>query len=276
MRRVRESFLCESLCVRFRRKRRSEAEPLEVERAIQAVVADDNAETRSALFTALVNATLVAATPTAPTEERSWVAGEGEEVGLVTLDSDEGPVIPIFTSVERLLEWEPGGSGYVALPGPALFEMAAGTGTVALEVNPGSATRGTIVRSEFEALARGRIPVGNTEVLAAGTEVRIGRAAQPPPDDVVAAVRRVVAAEERATEAWLYLMQQGADEPEHVVGIVLADGLPEDAERAAIRNIADHAGTESPGARELLFVGVDEEFRKDLADGAGDLVFARS
>jgi SseB protein N-terminal domain/SseB protein C-terminal domain len=242
---------------------------------MEALAADDNAETRSALFKALLDTTLVAATPNAPTEERSWVAGEGEQIGLVTLDTDEGSAIPVFTSVDRLLEWQPEGAGYVALPSRALFEMLAGSGT-ALEVNPGSATRGTIVPSELEALARGRVPVGDTEVLAAGTEVRLGRAAQPPPDDVVGAVRRAVAAEQRAAAAWLYLMQQGTNDPEHVVGIALADGLTEDAEQAAIRNIAEYAGSESPGARELLFIGVDKEFHSDLAEGAGDLVFART
>jgi hypothetical protein len=154
--------------------------------------------------------------------------------------------------------------------------MAAGSGAVVLDVNPGSATRGTIVRSELEALARGRLPVGETEVVAAGTEVRIGRAAQPPPDDVVAAVPRAVAAEEHAAAAWLFLMQRGANAPEHVVGIALGEGVTEDAEQAAIRNIAEHAGAESPGARDLLFIRVDEDFQRDLADGSGDPFFDRS
>jgi hypothetical protein len=218
----------------------------------------------------------VAATRSAPAEERSWTAEEGEEIGLVMLDSGEGPVLPVFTSVDRLLEWQPGGSGYVAIPSRALFEMALATGAVRLEINPGSATRGSIVGNELEALARGRVPLGETEVLAAETEMRIGRAAQPPPDDVVAAVRRAVAAEEHAVAAWLFLMQQGETAPEHVVGIALAEGVTEDAERAAIRSIVEHAGAESPGARELLFIRVDDDFHNDLADGAGDLVFARS
>lgn len=141
--------------MRFRRKNRSETEPREVERAIEAVGAADNAETRSALFHALLNTTLVAMTPDAPTEERSWIAGEGEQIGLVTLDS-EGPVIPIFTSVERLLEWEPGGSGYVALPGRVLFEMVAGAGTVALEVRSGSLAIRPRVLSHPRASARAR------------------------------------------------------------------------------------------------------------------------
>jgi hypothetical protein len=138
----------------FRRKKKStEAEPCEIERAIEAVATNDNAETRSALFQALLNTTLVAATRSAPAEERSWTAEEGEEIGLVMLDSDEGPVLPIFTSVDRLLEWQPGGSGYVAIPSRALFEMASASGAVRLEINPGSATRGSIVGNELEALA---------------------------------------------------------------------------------------------------------------------------
>jgi hypothetical protein len=103
--------------VRFRRKNRGEAEPREVERAMEAVATDDNAETRSALFRALLNTTLVAATADAPTEERPWIAGEGEQIGLVMLESDEGPVIPIFTSVERLPRVGTGGLGLCGPPG---------------------------------------------------------------------------------------------------------------------------------------------------------------
>lgn len=261
--------------MRFRRKSRSEVEALEIERAMERVAAADNAETRAALFKALLNTTLVAATPTAPSEERSWTASEGEHIDLVTLESDEGPVMPIFTRLEKLLEWEPTGSGYVALPSRALFEMAAASGTGRLEINPGSATRGTIVRRELDALARGRMPLGETEVVATGTEVRIGRPAQPPPAEVVAAVRRAVASEERAVAAWLFLQQEGANAPELVIGIELAEGVAGDAERAAIRAIVEGAGARSPGAQELVFMRVEEDWRNDLANGAGELVFAR-
>ena len=63
--------LCESPCMRLRRKSRSGVEPLEIERAMEGVSGADDAETRSALFKALLNTTLVAATPTTPSEERS-------------------------------------------------------------------------------------------------------------------------------------------------------------------------------------------------------------
>lgn len=260
----------------FRRKKTSsEAQPREIERAMEAVATNDNAETRSALFQALLNTTLVAATPNAPAEERSWTADEGDEFALVMLDSDEGPVLPVFTNADRLLEWQPQGSGYVAVPSRALFEMAAASGAERLDINPGSATRGSIVRNELEALARGRVPLGESEIVAEETEVRIGRAAEPPSEDVVAAVRGAVASEEHAIAAWLFLMQHGPNPPEHVVGIALAEGVMGEAEQAAIRRIVEDAGAESSGARELLFIRVDEDFQRDLADGAGDLIFAR-
>ena len=267
--------VCESTEVRFRRRNRSGADPREVEDAMDAVAAADNAETRAALFRAMLNTTLVAATPDAPTEERAWIAREGDQIDLVMLDTEDGPVLPVFTSVDRLLEWQPEGSGYVALPSRAFFEMVAASGAVRLDVNPGSTTRGTIERDELAALARGRMPLGETEVVAAETEVRIGRPAEPPPDDVVAAVRRAVASEDRAVGAWIFLMQQGGSAPEHVVGVVLSAGMTADAERAAIRKIVEDAGGETPGARELVFMRVDENFQRDLANGAGDLIFAR-
>lgn len=260
--------------MRFRRKSPSDAEPREIERAMERVAADDNHETRSALFRALLNTTLVAATPTGPAEERSWTAGEGEQIELVMLGSDDGPVWPVFTSVERLLEWKPEGSGYVALPSRALFEMAEASGAVGLAVNPASATCGEIVRHELETLARGRIPLDEGEAVAEEIEVRIGRPAQPPADEVMAAVRQAVASEKRADAAWLYLMQEGANAPELVVGIALDEGAPADAERT-LRAIVEDAGARSPGVEELLFTRVDEDLRDILADGGGDLIFAR-
>jgi len=273
--RRRHDMLCESPCVRLRRKSHSEAEPLQVERAMERVAADDNAETRSALFKALQNTTLVAATPRALTEECSWTAGEGDRIDLVMLASDEGPVLPIFTGVDRLLEYQPDGGGYIALPSGALFEMASASGAVRIHINPGSATQGTIIRRELEALARGRMPLGETEVVAQGTEVRIGRPAQTPPDEVVAAVGQAVASEERAVAAWLFLQQEGANAPELVIGIVLAEGVTGDAEGAAMRAIVEGAGDQSPGAQELLFMRIDQDLQNDLASGAGELIFAR-
>ena len=268
-------MLCESCCVRFRRKSRSDAAPLEVERAMERVAAADNAETRSTLFKVLLNTTLVAATPRAPTEERAWTAKEGDQIDLVMLASDEGPVLPIFTGVDRLLEYQPEGGGYIALPSRALFEMASASGAARLHINPGSATQGTIIRRELEALARGRMPLGETEVVAQGTEVLIGRPAETAPDEVLTAVRQAVASEQRAVAAWLFLQQEGANAPELVIGIVLAEGVAGDAERAAMRAIVEGAGNQSSGAQELLFMRVDDDLKADLASGSGELIFAR-
>ncbi len=254
----------------FRRKSRGEAGSSEVERAMERVAAEDNADTRSALYNALLNTTLVAETASAPAEEGSRTPDEGETITFVMVASDEGDVLPVFTSVDRLLEFRPQGTGYVALPSRALFEMAVASGTASLVVNPASATGGEIFRHELKALAQGRLPLGETEVVPEGTDLRIGQPAQPPPDDVVVAVRRAVAAEERAVEAWLFLIQEGANASELAIGIVLAEGLEDDAGNEAMRAIADGAG-----ADDLVFMRVDGGLRSTLANGAGDLIFER-
>jgi hypothetical protein len=261
--------------VRFLRRGRSEDDAAEVERAMERVAADDTADTRSVLYRALLDATLVVATPHAPAVEGARIAQEGDTIELVMHHGEDGPVLPVFTSVERLLEWQPQGGGYAALQGRALFELALATEAAWLAVNPGSATSGAISRYELESLARGRMPIGGAEVMAEGAEVRIGQAAHPPPADAVAALRRAVEAEQHAVAAWLFLMQEGSSEPEHVLGIALADGVTEADGEAALRGIAEEAGAQSPGARDILVMAIGDKWRGDLEDGAGELLFTR-
>ena len=45
-----------------------------------------------------------------------------------------------------------------------------------------------LLRDEIEALARGRIPLGETEVIPQDAELKIGQPAVRPPDDVIVAV----------------------------------------------------------------------------------------
>ncbi len=261
--------------MRFRRKSRGDAGLSDLERAMERVAIEDDADTRAALYNALLRTTLVIATPTPPAEEGWRTTEEGDELVLTMLESDDGPALPVFTSVERLREYHSEGGGYVALPSRALFEMAVTAGAAILVVNPASATGGVIYRAELEALARGRSPLGGreTEAVPAGTLLRIGLPAEPPPDEVVEAVRRAVAAEERAVAAWLFLMKKGEDAPALAIGVAVAEGVGDDAGDAAVRAILD--GFESSWAGELIFLRVDEELRDDLASGLGDLIFER-
>jgi hypothetical protein len=79
-----------------------------------------------------------------------WRKAEDEWFDLITLPGEDGP--------ERLGEWRPAGSPYVGFRGRTLFEIAVSNGMARIVVNLGSATGGSILRGEIEALARGRLP----------------------------------------------------------------------------------------------------------------------
>ena len=242
--------------------------------AMRAVSVSDTEENRALLFRRLRDSTLVVAPPEAPPTTGMRRAGEGDHLRLVTLEDEEGSMLPVFTSVDTLLEWRASGGGYAALPARSLFEMAASTSTSKLLINPGSATGGIVTRQDLDALARGRLPLGSTEVIAEETQVRIGRPAHPPSAEVLQAVRQALAAEQRCVAGWLFLMQRGATDPELMVGVELAPGVVGESERAAMRAIAEGAGQRSNGARSLAFIPASRGLKGSLAAN-GDEIFRR-
>lgn len=246
--------------------------------AMRQVALDDQPETRSMLFQLLLDSTLIAVTPDTPPEPSRHVAKEGETISLVTGQGPDGTILPVFTSPDTVLEWRPEGAGYVALPARALFEMAVGAGTATIHLDPGSATHGIVTRTEIESLARGRLPLGKTEVIAEATTVQIGRPATPPPPDVLDALRAAFGADGRVERAWLYLMAQGDQPAEVVVAVRFVAGIDTDPARAqeAMRAVIDDAGARSEGVRPFLFVHPEHDLEASLAAGGGVEVYRRS
>jgi hypothetical protein len=84
----------------------------------------------------------------------------------------------------------------------AIFEMAAAVGTTKIALDLGSPTTNRyLTRYEIEHLARGRLPLGSSDVVAEVSEVRIGRPAVPPPVDASEAVRSQLKAETAAQQS---------------------------------------------------------------------------
>jgi hypothetical protein len=255
----------------------STGQPLEntaIVEAMHNVALHDGEDTRALLYQLLLESTLVVATPDAPETASVHTAGAGENITLSTMQEGDDIVLPVFTSVRTLLEWRPEGGGYAAMPAQAIFEMVAGgQGTIALD--PASPTHGTVTRNEIAALARRRLPLGGAEVITEPTAVMIGHPAQPPPESTLAAVTDAVAAEPTATDAWLYLMQQGTGPGQMMIAVQLRPEVQGDDERAAMRRIIDAAGSRDEGVRELAFLRPHPDLAASLADGAGRTLFHR-
>jgi SseB protein N-terminal domain len=241
---------------------------------MRRVAERDTPENRRALFELLLAATLLAATPGASAADT--------ERGLATITGEDGPSLPVFTRIEALLAWRPAGYDPVALTGRTLFETAARYKTAKIEVNPASAPRGWISRTEIEALAEGRVPLGPSEPLAASKqptsadEIAVTRPADPPPAAVVEAARRALDAQPDASAGWLFATAQGDEPSQLMVGVELARGLDRARVEATMQAIVEETWARSADAGLLRFMLVAQpELRDSLARGAGELIFKR-
>ncbi len=239
-----------------------------IERAMRRVAEQDTPEHRRALFELLLDTTLLAATadPSPP----------GAKPGLATVAGENGPVLPAFTRTDALLAWRPSGYRPVEVVGRALFEMAARYKTARIDVNPSSVPRGWISRSEIEALAHGRLPLGLTQELAPAGDVQIGPPAVRPPDALIESARRALDGQPDAVAGWLFAMVQDDGAPQLMVGVQLAHGLDQTAEEATMQAIVEETWARSTDADRLRFMIVARQaLHKTLVGGAGELIFKR-
>jgi len=249
-------------------------------RAMAEVAAEDSGRTRVRLYEVLMNSSLVVPTPER-SEKRSpgfYTADGVTPLEVVTLESPEGSVLPVFSSVSAMGKWRPSGGTYVAIPGHAVFEMAASADTQRVVLDPGSETSGWVSKSEIEALGRGLLPSGVAgEPIPAGSIMRIGRPASKtrPADDVIEAVRQALAGEPRVVAGWLFLRQVDERPAEMLVGVQLSEGVTPDDVDEAMQSIVHRAAALTPEAGTLSYILVDDDLRETLADGGGDLLFTR-
>jgi len=235
---------------------------------MRRVAEDDTPEHRRALFELLLGATLLAA--------KANPSPSGAEEGLATLAGEKGPVLPVFTRTDALLAWRPSGYTHVAVTGQALFEMAARYKTARIEVNPGSVPRGWISRTEIEALAQGRLPLGPTEELAPAGDIKVGPPAVRPPEALIEAARRALETQPHAVAGWLFATVRGAGPPQLTVGVQLARGLDQAATDETMQAIVEETWARSADADRLRFMLVARQALYDtLRRGAGELIFKR-
>ena len=204
------------------------------------VAVHDSPDRRAMLFQLLIESVLVVATPTPEPGVRT--AGPEESVTLRTGTDNVGSFLPVFTDLESLSRFFPEGSGYLSLAGTTLFAMAEQSGLDRIALDPGSPTSGFITRPEFEALARGRLPIDPARQFAQpGTQLRLGLPRQPPPAAAIEAVRRAIDPHSVVVRAFVHLMQQGDAAPEMTVSICFRPGSDPAAQADATRSIAAEA-----------------------------------
>lgn len=268
----------------WRRKNRTAADPTAtglspldntaLVEAMEAVAADDSEQSRAILFGLLLDARLIVATRDAPPAPVRRVTESEEPLSVRMHQDEDGDLMPLFTSVATLQEWLPQGSGYAVIAAPVLFQMATANTTARIVIDPGSSTQGILTRFEIATLASGRLPLGGSERVAAGTEVDIGPPTTRPPDDVVHALRDELAATPAAQAAWLFLQHRTGYTPEMTIGVELQDGLDGDAEGAVMQSIVQGAFGRAAGVQSLTFMSVTQAQRPEIA-AVGEEIFRR-
>jgi hypothetical protein len=134
-----------------------------IEKAAQLHIEHRSSESLQVLYKAILSGEFLV--PLFADLAKDSARGTDVPVRCVRLPNGEG-CLPVFTSVERLLEWKRNGSKYTEMPSRMLFEMVSAMPEVdCVFVNYSEqkgAPKGKLTRREFELLARGITPEGAT------------------------------------------------------------------------------------------------------------------
>lgn len=172
----------------------------ELERAINDVAKSDNAETRGALYRAILASRLIVAGSVSGDSRETdggSVARDNTRIALRTIEHPAGNVIlPAFTTVNALIDFAGSKVQWVALGAQVLFQSISRGNIGEVRVNPfgegQQITRpgGVITRREFTALAQGLLPHGvisqNVAKLSvAAKQVLLGKPTREMPAEVL-------------------------------------------------------------------------------------------
>lgn len=205
---------------------------------IAAVVANDNAQTRTSLYTTILSSELylVSMTPEGaqPLPAGEVTLQEGQQLSLATIRDGEGRVfLPAFTDIERLTLSLPEGdkARYLRVAASAvcrMFLQGEGEGIV---INPGQAPTGIITRHEAQVLAAGSIPQidENGQMVAPASQqqmrVMIAKPDVPPSESMIAAILAEAPKHERIRE--IHVFKAGVeDQPARLmIGLAMDEGM---------------------------------------------------
>lgn len=136
--------------------------------AVEALLETDTTSTRTRLYQALLDATLLVPlsglTPGDLQGRWRWLAGEPLIELAVTQQPDGRITVPVFTTTEAAGRWiEPGQPpadlvALVLLTGRQAFALALRTGVTRVVIDPAGPVAGELTMAELAALGAGRLP----------------------------------------------------------------------------------------------------------------------
>ncbi len=252
--------------------------------ALYAASKHNDKATRHALYTALLESTLILLTVAEFSEglipeHQTFEAGHA--LKLVAIENDTGASLLVaFTDEDAVLAWVPEGAPYLALKAPALFTLVLRNEMAGVIINPAGPVVGRVLQPEFSALAQGQLPF---EVTSPPPPTNMERApvliSQPttlPPSDWLEILRVAMAQPAALTAAYLFQLRHGDRVAPWVVGICLAADTDIAQQQTTMETITTMCEQSLPENHGLTFVVLSEDmFLRTVQDTVKPL-YARS
>jgi hypothetical protein len=172
-----------------------------LERAMDEIARNDNAETRESLYKAMLATTFIAQgsiSGSTVASDGKWIADSSTRVAFRTVEHPPGNIVlPVFTDAEALISWASAEVQWIAMPAQQLFQSIVPSNIAEVRVNPFKPGQtinrpgGVITRNEFVALTQGLLPESriaeNTTQMrvAAGQQLFIGAPSKELPADLL-------------------------------------------------------------------------------------------
>jgi len=214
-----------------------------LEHAMYDVAKNDNAQTREAVYRALLASTLLF--------EGEMAGEDNTRFAFKTVEHPPGNIIlPVFTDVEALDAWSGPEAEWIALRTPDLFQSVAPTNIAEVRVNPfrsGQAVRkpgGVVKRHEFMALAQGLLPgpaVADNVVelkVAAAQQMFVEKPADALPGFLLALLTQFFGQTPGLQGVYLFQLANGAAKSQ-VIGLHFSADAPAQAAEALMRGVGE-------------------------------------
>jgi hypothetical protein len=245
--------------------------------ALRAVAERDDAETREALYTSLLDSTvLLPAEPGDDAGDRT----DGLHLFTTPPDADGSWKLLVFTGPDAAAAWRSEGAQLVERAAREVFAFAMGSPTSGILLNVAGPAGGELTRREFAALAEGVLPAAEPDdveelELGPGAEVLVAPLQTPPGEAFLGVLTMALGESGLVRTAWLADVAFEAGELHPAVGVDLEDGIDEPSQRGIFEHVMSRVQPLLGHGRYLDFIVVDEDVWAPMFSSAGPPIYER-
>ena len=216
-------------------------------KAIRDMTLNNVPYNRQKVYRSFLKGSFIIPTPPHPDvkEPRLVYVTEEKKIDVIAGKNSEGePVLFVFTDMESLYAWKPGGCGYIVMDAPGILGFTIDSKFSMIVINPAGPTGMELTRNEINMLREGTITRDYDKDLKMGsfsipkdTNIYIGAPAKEPSVELKDMCRREAVVHKEIESVYLYQAIYGKGEPHLVVGIYFSYNTGEDVVRKIISSI---------------------------------------